>query len=204
MNKNKRSQASNGPSSERKENERRWKQSRENLESHELVSDLRLEIKMFAYAKGIKTWGGVGFLMAAWFFQQIADLHEGNQSSHLVFLVALCLGLGAWKVLCSLMNWIVWWNARRCLVNGKYGNHLIKVFSGMLGGGSLRPVEKGGHRWTEVDEWVRGKKALEHVWKEWNKSMEPIREFDLRVLEEAVLAHRMMEGEQENLSSSGA
>ena len=170
----------------------RWRQAQQAVSRHALKSDPALDLELLTRARQLNAWRGVTALAGSWLLPQVPEwMGEGQDTA----VMALFAGLGAvslcfalWWLVVDGRQWVRWSRARRDLSKGHYGSRPLALSLGLPSNASLALVEKDSEEWMKLGEWVKSDRQLAQVWESWNKANAPVRRYDMRILEEAVIA----------------
>lgn len=170
----------------------RWRQAQQALSKHELKSDPALDLDLLKRARQFPAWRGVAALAASWALPHVPQVMGAGDDP---FAQAVFAGVGA-VVLCFALWWLIidgrqwfrWARARRDLSQGRYGSRNLALSLGLPNNANLTPVPMDSEEWNKLGEWVKIDRQLRKTWEGWAQKNAPVRRYDMRVLEEAVMA----------------
>lgn len=169
----------------------RWKAAQDTLQGHALRSDLELDIVLLNQARAFPAWRGLAALAASWLLPGMpAYMGASDMPTVVLFQIlgGLCLGAAVWFLVKDGALWLRWVAARRALKRGHYRSAALRRLLGIPSAGGLALVDRDESTWLTLGEWTRREPRLRSTWERWDRALPPVREGDVRVLEEAVFA----------------
>ena len=168
----------------------RWKEASSELSSRKLLSDIELDIQLLNQAKDFPVWRGLVALGGSWFLPQLPII-MGQPDAVVTILFqilgGISTGVAVWFLAKDGMRWWRWMRARQALRKGDYrASSLVRSLQAK--GMDLRPLEREGEQWRQLEQWAQKNPQVHAVWQKWNKALAPVREGDARAMEEAVFA----------------
>lgn len=170
---------------------RDWRVAQIRLSKHELKSDAQINLELLEKARGFPAWRGIVGMGFSWVLPQLPDFMENPDPIGRAILVgfgAIILSVSLWWLFKDAGLWTRWWMARKDLARGKYSSRRLTEMAGVLGEGTLSPVQKDSEAWLKTGEWSELDRQLRTAWEKWTKSPCPVRSHDQRVLEKAIVA----------------
>ncbi len=169
---------------------RRWKEASGELSSRKLLSDMELDLKLLEQAKHFPVWRGLVALGGSWLLPQLPVLMGQPDAVAIILfqvLGGLSTGAAVWFLAKDGMLWWRWMRARQALKKGDYrAPSLVRALQAK--GLELRPLDRDGEVWRQLETWSKKSPQIHAVWQKWNKALAPVREGDARAMEEAVFA----------------
>ncbi len=169
----------------------RWQNALAAVNRHTLRSDPQLDLDLLNYAKELPSWRGPLALIASFVLPKV-PAYMGDQTgfaaAFFVMLGGLALGFAVWLLIKDGTKWWRWAAARRALDKGNYRFSHLAPMAGLPATANLCPVLRESEEWETLGQWAQRDAQLLAIWKRWNGGNPPIRQWDMRVLEEAVFA----------------
>lgn len=182
----------------KKKAKEQWDAAQSVIVSHQLVSDVELEVSLLKSAAGFEKWGrGLFMLMASLVLPKVPAFflkEEVRQVDNLIFLILglVCLIFALVYLYKDTKSWYRWWRARKSIKNKFYDYPYLAPLSGHRNEDDLRVIERNDIRWTEIKKWIQDEKmkTMMDIWNRWNESHKPLRYMDVEIMRDAVLAFK--------------